>query len=105
MSNMSYCRFQNTVLDLTDCYHALMEAQDGCDEEGRKAEPLSVEEASAAAQLIATCADIIKVVLNATSANPVVPESEQEYFAHDDFLNAIINNSEAIVAELNKKEA
>ncbi len=45
MSNMSYCRFQNTLRDLQDCLDAL------CDIEGNLSE-LSKEEARAADSLI-----------------------------------------------------
>ena len=33
MANMSYCRFQNTLLALQDCKEALDEIQDGNEEE------------------------------------------------------------------------
>jgi hypothetical protein len=35
MSNMSYCRFQNTVSDLDDCYENMDEADEISDEEKR----------------------------------------------------------------------
>jgi len=43
MSNMSYCRFQNTCSDLDDCY------------ENMDAENLGKEEAQARARLIKLC--------------------------------------------------
>lgn len=46
MSNMSYCRFENTVGDLVDC----------C--ENMDAKDLSEEEARARKSLIKTCVDI-----------------------------------------------
>ena len=49
MSNMSYCRFQNTRLDLRDCKEAL---DDG------EFESLSGEELHAAKRLIAICQEI-----------------------------------------------
>lgn len=51
MSNMSYCRFQNTLIDLLDCEQALDNIA------GNLAE-LSKEEARAADSLIRTCARI-----------------------------------------------
>lgn len=48
MSNLSYCRFQNTVLDLSDCVDALEEI------DGNLAE-LSRDEARAADRLIQLC--------------------------------------------------
>ena len=44
MSNMGYCRFQNTLADLRDCYDAMQE--DGA---------LSEEEAKARLKLIKRC--------------------------------------------------
>lgn len=48
MSNMSYCRFTNTLSDLRDCY----EHMDGLGEK------LSEEEARARKRLIDLCAEI-----------------------------------------------
>ena len=47
MSNMSYCRFQNTLEDLLDCADALYND-----------EKLSPEEERAKAKLIAVCGQI-----------------------------------------------
>jgi hypothetical protein len=47
MGNMSYCRFQNTVLDLRDCYYHMDDTD------------LSNEETQAMEALIETCKDII----------------------------------------------
>lgn len=46
MTNMSYCRFQNTLSDLLDCQDALDENE------------LSAEEASSRKALISTCVEI-----------------------------------------------
>lgn len=51
MSNMSYCRFQNTLRDRKDCLDAL------CDIDGNLSE-LSQEEARAADSLILVCEEI-----------------------------------------------
>lgn len=50
MSNMSYCRFQNTLTDLCDCYEALGEIN--------SLDDLSDEEKRAAKCLIKICVDI-----------------------------------------------
>jgi len=47
MSNMSYCRFQNTLLDLDDCNENMDETKD-----------LSEEEQIARLRLIEVCVDI-----------------------------------------------
>ena len=49
--NMSYCRFQNTVIDLADCLRALEEI----DFDLKK---LSKDEAKAACRLIEICQEI-----------------------------------------------
>ena len=51
MSNMSYCRFQNTLPDLKDCADAL-------DDIDGDLESLSKKERSAAIELVAVCAKI-----------------------------------------------
>lgn len=51
MSNMTYCRFRNTLGDLRDCADAL-------DEMGGDLSDLSKEEARAAAALIKLCLQI-----------------------------------------------
>ena len=48
MSNMSYCRFQNTLEDLEDCREAIYDIED-----------LSPSEKIARAKLIEVCKDII----------------------------------------------
>lgn len=55
MTNMSYCRFRNTLIDLTDCYNALEQMYDDsyCD--------LDPEEAEAAILLIEQCEEILSV--------------------------------------------
>ena len=50
MSNMSYCRFQNTLKDLRDCADALEEIGDNLAELSK--------EARAATELIAICQEI-----------------------------------------------
>lgn len=45
MSNMSYCRFRNTLIDLEDCYDNINDNLEGDEEEARK-------------QLIELCCDI-----------------------------------------------
>ena len=53
MSNMSYCRFQNTSGDLEDCKNALEELTN--DRTGK----LSNDELHAAKRLVQTCLDIV----------------------------------------------
>ena len=58
MSNMGYCRFQNTLSDLRDC----LETLEGENEHYQEPEDLSDEEYRAMIRLIEICRDIIEVV-------------------------------------------
>ena len=49
MSNMGYCRFQNTLSDLRDCYENMYDDVD----------KLSPEEKRARKKLIKVCSDIV----------------------------------------------
>lgn len=51
MSNMSYCRFQNTLGDLNDCLEAITEG-----------DSLSTEEAEAARDMVTACEEFLKAV-------------------------------------------
>lgn len=56
MSNMSYCRFENTNRDLVDCQQALEELANG---DGRR---LSDRELRSAKLLVTHCFDIVQLV-------------------------------------------
>ena len=60
MSNLSYCRFQNTVPDLSDCADALEEI------DGNLAE-LSKDEAQAATRLIELCCRVAEQFSGSTN--------------------------------------
>ena len=63
MSNMSYCRFQNTASDLDDCQHALEELiWDGTGK-------LSQEEVYAAEMLVQSCMDIVLLLAEVRGIN------------------------------------
>ena len=51
MSNMSYCRFENTAKDLRDCKEHILDTED-----------LGIDEARARHDLIALCQDILEEV-------------------------------------------
>ena len=53
MSNMSYCRFHNTLLALRDCRHILDEMPYA------EHDPLSEDELQSSIELIKTCDDIL----------------------------------------------
>jgi hypothetical protein len=58
MSNMSYCRFRNTLLDLQDCQENLF------DEYGNTPSDLSKDEERARKQLIELCKEIAQDIEN-----------------------------------------
>lgn len=64
MANMSYCRFRNTLTDLSDCQYWL-EAMIHDDEVA----PLSREELVAAKELVKACFDIVQVVCEADNVD------------------------------------
>lgn len=53
--NMSYCRFQNTLLDLIDCKEAIIE-------DGLSAADLSADELRARTKLIKECRELLEIV-------------------------------------------
>lgn len=61
MSNMSYCRFQNTLSDLKDCYYSMEDLdfnatdQDKEQADGDNVRVLSKEETMARRELIKLC--------------------------------------------------
>lgn len=60
MSNMSYCRFYNTQIDLENC----KDVMEGNDEYYQCRDDLSDEEYVAFKRLVNTCRDIINMVEN-----------------------------------------
>ena len=60
MSNMSYCRFYNTQIDLDDC----KDVMEGNDEHYQCRDDLSDEEYVAFKRLVNNCRDIVKMVEN-----------------------------------------
>lgn len=67
MSNMSYCRFQNTLNDLRDCRNALSGGR------GR----LSQDEAEAAMSMLSVCKDVVEA-LEGSNINDLLEGDEEE---------------------------
>ena len=65
MSNMSYCRFRNTLSDLADCQEYLESLLAGDTEYGA----LSREELNAAVELVETCGYIVQLVAEAAESS------------------------------------
>ena len=77
MSNMSYCRFYNTRIDLEDC----KDVMEGNDEHYQCRDDLSSEEYEAMESLIEICRDIVRMADNESHVFVVdeydgVPDSE-----------------------------
>ena len=77
MSNMSYCRFQNTVSDLKDCDGALEEFF------GSDWGPLSREELRAAVNLVEVCQTILQRVTEAMQNRDVEVEDAPDIDLQD----------------------
>lgn len=82
MSNMSYCRFQNTDGDLGDCQDALEEIVNG---ESR--DRLSDRELEAAQSLFRRCLDIVTLVVEAADLDLDDRESATFRREVDEFLD------------------
>jgi len=72
MSNMSYCRFENTSRDFSDCVDALEQIEFGNEE------PLSRREHAAAIDLLVKATDMLLAVSLATGVE--VDDLEEEHF-------------------------
>lgn len=72
MSNMSYCRFENTYHDLKDCANELLEQYDGA------ASPLSDDELRAAKWLVNLAADIVDVMRDQSGAMDLLDLGREE---------------------------
>lgn len=71
MSNMSYCRFENTRRDLDDC-HAALEALFCLDvQDGHIGRGISDDERRYAKQLIGTCREILKLVMDEADCDDI----------------------------------
>jgi hypothetical protein len=79
MSNMSYCRFRNTLTDLIDCENQL-EALFACDVTDGDG-PLSAIELEAAHDLIARCISIVELLGNRISGADLDLREVEENFA------------------------
>ena len=86
MSNMSYCRFQNTLADLFDCRQTLDEMRHG------NVDPLSRKELLAAKALAQEAADLLQLLAD------YAERSVEDLIDTEGFADAIeqINNDAAL---------
>jgi hypothetical protein len=63
MSNMSYCRWQNTASDLLDCAGSIEDSMNGAaDNDEGEPEPLSRDEKVARSELFHTMIDMLEQI-------------------------------------------
>lgn len=74
MSNMSYCRYENTLQDLRDCFGDMQERA-----ETDELEPLSQSEEDAKASLINLCQKIVDLA----SEEEELDEPSREVLSHE----------------------
>jgi len=63
MANMSYCRFQNTVMDMQDCFNVISEALDN-----EEPMALSADEQRAFERMLNMMEDMMPLMEQATEA-------------------------------------
>lgn len=97
MSNMSYCRFQNTQSDLSDCRAALEELHDG------DSRSLSESETAAAKRLANDCAAILSMLADVLGHEVIVKapdgETDLEGGDWDDAINRLNVSADAQTGE------
>lgn len=97
MSNMSYCRFHNTLSDLDDCVDDIERRVqgEGCDEDGDPMNPLSESEADKAVQLILKASDLIQFVMDEMSCEA----DEIDHTMVKQFIDQLQRDSERAMEE------
>lgn len=75
MSNMSYCRFQNTAIDLEDCVEEMQESG---------VEKLSMEECKAATRLYDLCQEYIRAYEETSKHDDPIDQYEEQMKFEDD---------------------
>lgn len=81
MSNMSYCRFENTARDLADCEEALSEMIDTPEE----CEPVNRYEMDAAPRLFDSAANILNMLADVLGASITVTNADGQEVDLDRF--------------------
>lgn len=90
MSNMSYCRFENTDRDLADCQTALEAFLE------TRSETLSLEEVEAAKSLVARCFNIV-VLMSEVYGNGI--DVFDEFEALQEAVDQIIDDAQEALAD------
>lgn len=95
MSNMSYCRFQNTAGDFADCLSALSDRI-----EGQDGGQLSPEELAAAKRLASDAAEMLALLADFGGL-----DLEDELAAHGDLTRVDFDAALDAVNEVEQEEA
>lgn len=85
MSNMSYCRFQNTSKYLRDCQNALARMA------AHRAEKLSSDELDAAKDLVRTCIEIVGALAKDAGLGNV-GTTEQNLLAVENMFEEVLDH-------------
>lgn len=88
MSNMSYCRFHNTLSDFMDCRHIVDSLDEG------EEPPLSRDEATAAANLMMAAVDLA-VRLAEFAEKDVEDLQDEDAIQFVEYINDIATQSKA----------
>lgn len=86
MTNMSYCRYRNTLRDLGDCADDMEERlhpRFSQDDNDMPCSPLSKEEAHAAKKLLLKCLDIVNLAMEETGIEDL--EDLEQYIEKEGF--------------------
>jgi hypothetical protein len=109
MSNMSYCKFQNTDRDFDDCVNDVENRIDSPDEdlEGDPIEPLSEHETRSAVSLILKAQDLVLMVseaCNIEGLDELTDTDVKRFVAHLN-LDAIKNEKKRDDRQRREKDA
>jgi hypothetical protein len=85
MSNMSYCRFENTLKNFTECHSVLIDLIDGSEK------PLSERELQSAIYLAKEVFQFVETIAEYNS--PFVNNFIQNYYKSKDTNNCILTDS------------
>lgn len=99
MSNMSYCRFENTSLDLADCNEAL-ESLLNC--EGGSS--LSEHELNAAVRLFGLCKDFLSKIEDHLTGNGIDVDSIMDFNNDREVREQLASASAAVEAYEQEEE-
>lgn len=90
MSNMSYCRFENTNIDLADCLDAVRAMID----KKAKDDQLSIREVRAAKELAVHCLEMVEILAQHLQKDVDAMDVQQLEDAIDDINDECVEKDE-----------